>query len=125
MNRSLVRGALVASLSAACAAPVTAQTGDTATAKDLAPGVAYRQFTDRRGPWIMHLVRVDLTRADLEIRHARAFNQLKGREKTSDIARRADIGGSPVLVAGNADFFDLTSGENENNQVISGERWKS
>ncbi|MEK6611355.1 MAG: hypothetical protein AABZ29_01055 [Gemmatimonadota bacterium] len=73
---------------------------------------------------MMHLVRVDLQRADLEVRHARALDQLLGREKTTEMVRRAKAAGTTVLAAVNADFFWLTTGENENNQVIDGEWWK-
>jgi phosphodiester glycosidase len=103
---------------------LNAQTRDTAVARDLAPGVSYRQFTDPRGPWAMNLVRVDLRRRNIEIRGARALDHLKGREHVSDMARRASTNGLRVLAAVNADFFDLKSGENENNQVIAGEWWK-
>ena len=42
-----------------------AQRVDTTAARTLAPGVAYRSFIDARGPWVVHLVRVDLRRADI------------------------------------------------------------
>lgn len=117
---------LGACLSPDAVAPSTQPTpqGDTLTARELSPGVAYRQFTDRSGPWVMYLVRVDLQRADLEVRHARAFDQLRGREKPTEMVRRAKAAGSTVLAAVIADFFWLTTGENENNQVIDGEWWK-
>jgi hypothetical protein len=105
-------------------AAMHAQAGDTTAARELAPGVAYRQFTDTRGPWAMYLVRVDLRRADLEIRNARAVDQLRGRERITDMVRRINTTGVRVLAAVNGDFFDLKSGENENNQVIAGEWWK-
>jgi hypothetical protein len=92
--------------------------------RELAPGVAYRQFVDRSGPLVMYLVRVDLRRADLELRAARADNQLRGREKTTGMVRRVASDGSVVLAAVNGDFFDLKTGENENDQVIAGEWWK-
>jgi hypothetical protein len=101
-----------------------AQRADTVAARTLAPGVAYRQFTDPRGPWRVSLVRVDLRRAGVAIRHARAHDSLRGRERTTDMARRAASGGARVLAAVNADFFELQSGENENNQVLDGEWWK-
>lgn len=72
----------------------------------------------------MNLVRVDLRRADIEIRGARALDQLKGRERVTDMVRRANAAGVRVVAAVNADFFELKSGENENNQVIAGEWWK-
>jgi hypothetical protein len=109
---------------AAAPAILHAQQGDTIAARDLAAGVAYRQFTDRTGPWVMHLVRVDLRRADVEVRHARANDQLRGREKTTAMVRRATSAGITVLAAVNADFFSLATGENENNQVLGGEWWK-
>lgn len=101
-----------------------AQAGDTLAARELAPGVSYRQFIDKRGPWAMHLVRVDLRRADLEVRAARAHDQLKSRERPSEMVRRATALGMRVLVAVNADFFDLKTGENENNQILGGDWWK-
>jgi hypothetical protein len=101
-----------------------AQSGDTVVARRLAPGVVYRRFVDTRGPFAVNLVRVDLRRRDIELRHARARDQLTGREKTTDMVRRAANGGVTVLAAVNSDFFDLKTGENENNQVVAGEWWK-
>ena len=72
----------------------------------------------------MNLVRVNLRRRGLEIRSARALDQLKGRERVTDIVRRVNATGVRVLAAVNGDFFELKSGENENNQVIAGEWWK-
>ena len=105
-------------------ATMRAQAGDTTAARELAPGVAYRQFKDARGPWSMYLVRVDLRRTDTEIRDARADDQLKGRERVTDMVRRINTTGVRVIAAVNGDFFDLKSGENENNQVVAGEWWK-
>jgi hypothetical protein len=113
---------IVASLAAA--APSFGQSGDTLTSRELAPGVSYRQFVDARGPLVIYLVRVDLRRSDLELRAARADAHLTGREKTTSMVHRAATDGSIVLVAVNADFFDLKTGENENQQVIAGEWWK-
>ncbi len=96
---------------------------DTLVARDLAPGVAYRKFVDRTAPNVMYLVRVDLRRTDLALRHVRALDQLVSREKTSDMARRVTATGATVLAAVNGDFFSPT-GENENNQVLGGEWWK-
>jgi len=103
---------------------VRAQARDTTESRELAPGVSYRTFTDARGPWAMHLVRVDLRRKNIEIRSARATDQLRGRERVSDMVRRVNATGVHVLAAVNGDFFELKSGENENNQVIAREWWK-
>lgn len=101
-----------------------AQRADTTAARSLAAGVAYRTVVEARGPWLVHLVRIDLRRPDLEIRLARARDSLRGRERTTDMVRRATTAGVRVLAAVNADFFDLATGENENDQLMAGEWWK-
>lgn len=88
------------------------------------PGVTHWQYTDPAGPWAVSVVSMDLRRGDLQLRHLRARDELKGREKTSDMVRRLASSGVDVLAAVNADFFWLTTGENENNQVIASEWWK-
>jgi hypothetical protein len=95
-----------------------------AAERELAPGVSYAQYSDPRGPWAINVVRIDLHRPGIQIRAARAHDQLKGRERVSDMVRRANANGRHVVAAVNADFFNLESGENENNQVIDGQWWK-
>ena len=87
-------------------------------------GVTHRDILDARGPWRVHVLTVDLRRGDLEIRHERALGQLRGRERPSDMVRRVRAAGTDVIAAVNADFFDLATGESENNQVIGGTWWK-
>jgi hypothetical protein len=103
---------------------IRAQRADTTAARTLTPGVAYRRFVDSRGPWVVNLLRVDLRRGGIALRQARARDSLRGRERPSDMVRRATSAGTRVVAAVNADFFDLKTGENENNQVIDGEWWK-
>jgi hypothetical protein len=129
MHRTLASSTLVPTfvtllLSTSAHAQASARTRDTVAARALAPGVAYRHVVDARGPWAMHVVRVDLRRAELTVRAARAHDALRGRERVSDMARRASGSGATVLAAINADFFDLRTGENENDQVLDGEWWK-
>jgi hypothetical protein len=100
-----------------------AATSDTLVSRELAAGVSYRKFQDPGAPNVMYLVRVDLRRTDLELRHVRANDQLTGLEKTSDMVRRVTATGATVLAAVNGDFF-ATTGNNENNQVIASEWWK-
>ena len=118
---------LVLSLAAACRTPSTGAgraSPSLGGARVLAPGVTYRQWVDSTGPFVIYLVTVDLRRTDIELRHARARDSLRGREKPSDMVKRTTAGGATVLAAINADFFNLVTGENENNQVIAGEWWK-
>ena len=97
---------------------------DTVARRELAPGVSYIQVVDARIPLAAYLVRVDLRRADIELRALRARDQLRGREQVTDMVGRARTAGANVLAAVNGDFFELKSGENENNQIIAGEWWK-
>ncbi|MDQ8159301.1 MAG: phosphodiester glycosidase family protein [Gemmatimonadota bacterium] len=90
----------------------------------LAPGLTYSTQRDAGGPWNIHVVRIDLRAAALSLQAVRATDQLRGRERVSHMAARLDSGAARVRVAINADFFDLASGENENNQVLAGEWWK-
>lgn len=111
----------VLELSTVChAVPAVAQSSP----RMLAKGVEYRVQTDSRGPWKMHVVRIDLRGAEIELRHARARDELRGRERPSAMVQRARTAGWEVLATVNADFFNLQTGENENNQVIGGEWWK-
>lgn len=110
---------------ALCAATrAQAQAVDTLEARTLAPGVTYRRFIDRSGPSVVYLVRVELRRSDIELRHLRAHDRLGSRERASEMVKRATEPGATVLAAINADFFNLQTGENENNQVLDGEWWK-
>jgi len=109
-------------LLAANTSPAQMLIGDTLVSRRLAPGVEYRHFIDKRGPFDVHLVRVNLRRPGIELRAIRAKGELKGRERPSEMIRRVSDGA--VLAAVNADFFELKTGENENNQVIAGEWWK-
>lgn len=122
--RQLWLQSLLSGLVAISPGTAWAQKGDTLIARPLAPGVEYLQFADKSGPWRVNLVRVNLRTANVEFRHARAGDSLRSREKTSEMARRVAAAGATVFAAMNADFFDLRSGENENNQVLRGDWWK-
>jgi hypothetical protein len=109
----------------ALAAPVAlAQKADTIATANVAPGVTHTRFVRNAGPWIVNVVRVDLRRADLDFEHARAHDQLRTRERVTDMAKRYAAAGTPVIAGINADFFNLQSGEAENNQIVRGEWWK-
>lgn len=114
----------IAALAVLLPATLIAQAGDTLASREIARGVHHAHFLDRTGPWTVHVVRVNLREPGISLRHARARDALRGRERTSAMARRLADGGTVVVAAINADFFWLTTGENENNQVIDGEWWK-
>ena len=116
---------VLAAVAAATAAPLLgAQVADSVATRAVAPGVTHQRLVRLAGPWVVNLLTVDLRRNDLALRHVRALDRLRGREKISAIAARLAATGAEVLAAVNADFFDLATGENENNQVVDGEWWK-
>ena len=93
---------------------------DSANTERLSSGVVHRRLVSNQGPFTINVVEVDLHRNDLVITAMRAFDSLRGREPTSAMVARRVAAGTPVIAAVNADFFDLKTGENENNQVIDG-----
>jgi hypothetical protein len=74
-----------------------------------------------QGPWRINILEIDLKQTGLEIESARAMDRFLGRETTSSIAARRHDSLRQVIAALNADFFDLKTGEIENNQIIAGE----
>ncbi|MGQ0646465.1 MAG: phosphodiester glycosidase family protein [Gemmatimonadaceae bacterium] len=91
------------------------------TVDTVAPGITYRCVMDRRGPWLIHAVLVDLKQRGHTLEGERALGAFLGRERVSAMAARLSASGSTPLVGINADFFDLRTGEVENNHVVRGE----
>jgi hypothetical protein len=116
--------ALTAILTLAASRELRGQRADTAATRQVAPGVSHTRSVHNAGPWIVNVVRVDLRRRDLSIRHRRANDSLASRELVSAMARRLTTDRESVLVAVNADFFDVRTGASENNVLIDGEWWK-
>ena len=106
---------MVDSLAAASAANAT-------TAVDtIGPGLTYRCILDPHGPWLLHVVTVDLRDPVHVLEGFRAKGAALGRERVSDMAARLARAGDAPIVGLNADFFDLQTGEVENNHVVRGE----
>lgn len=101
-----------------------AQFADTVARREVAPGVTHTRFVRLAGPWVVNVLTIDLRRPDLSLHHVRAHDQLRTREKTSEMAARAEARGESVLAAINTGFFDLRTGESEGSQVLDGEWWK-
>ncbi len=101
---------------------VAAAQSDTATTREIAPGVTLRRVV-REGPVVMHVVAVDLRRPDLRVGVTRACDRVHGRERPSAIARRLRSEGVDVLAVLNAGFFDLEggTGASETNVVVDGQ----
>jgi phosphodiester glycosidase len=94
---------------------------DSSSTEVVAPGVRHLILVANSGPFKIHVVEVDLKRTDLTVGAMHALDSLRGRELTSAMVARRIAAGVSVVAAVNADFFDLKTGENENNQVVDGE----
>jgi len=101
-----------------------AQRADTIATVQIDSAISHTRFVRNGGPWIVNVLRVNLRAPSVQIRHVRANESVFSRERVSDMVRRREMAGDTVLAAINADFFDLTSGANENNQLIDGEWWR-
>ena len=121
LGRTTFLALVTASGCGGSAAPVRQVSGlpyDSVSTEQVASGVIHRRLVANQGPFTINVIEVDLRRRDIAIDAMHAFDSLRGREPTSVMTARR---GGAVIAAVNADFFDLKTGENENNQVIDGE----
>jgi hypothetical protein len=130
---SVIRGALsmtasVFALSGCRASMPAAHTAirgrDSVRVEPVSPGVVRETHWLAEGPWVANVVRVDLARCRCQLDGVHAFDGNRGRETVSAMVGRVRARGVSVLAAINADFFDLKTGDVENNQVIGGEWMK-
>lgn len=79
--------------------------GDSSTARTVWPGVVHCVIHNEEGPWVIHVLQVNLTQNDLRLTAVKALDRVKGRETTSAMARRSPDSLSIALAAINGDFF--------------------
>ncbi len=91
------------------------------TVDTIVPGITYTCLLLPQGPWLVHVATIELDRRTLVLDAVRATDHMTGRERVSAMAGRLATRGEHPLVGINADFFDLGTGEIENNNVIHGE----
>ena len=121
MRKSICLGLIAVTGCAASPAPLHQSSGlpyDSVASEPVASGVVHRRLVANQGPFTINVLEVELRRRDIIVGAMHAFDSLRGREQTSAMAVRR---GAAVIAAVNADFFDLKTGENENNQVIDGD----
>ncbi|MBL8960098.1 MAG: phosphodiester glycosidase family protein, partial [Gemmatimonadetes bacterium] len=99
---------------------IRADRGLTSSVHPVAPGVTYQCLLDRRGPWAMHLVRVQLS-GPVTVDAMRATGRFVGRERVSDMAQRWRARRASPLIGLNADFFNLQTGEVTSTHVEGGQ----
>jgi hypothetical protein len=93
----------------------------TVTTDTVAPGITYRCIRDGRGPWVIHVISLDLTERAWRVDAERATGAFLGRETVSSLVARRARDGDTALVAINADFFSLRTGEVTSNHMVRGE----
>lgn len=119
MNRAAsVQSFIVCALAALCPAAASAQ-WDSSAVQPIAPGVVYKRVVVNSGPWRINVLEVDLRRSDIILRGVKGNDVFAGREKVTSMVSRYK-GPGKVVAAINTDFFDVKTGESENNVVIEG-----
>lgn len=90
------------------------------TVDTIAPGITYTCLMRPEGPWLLHVATVELRDRRYLMDGVRAMDRMVGRERVSAMAARLSARGERPVVMINADFFDLGTGEVENNHVVNG-----
>ena len=99
--------------------PCRAQGWDSASSREVAPGVVHRRLVSNQGPWRINVLEIDLTRPGLRVQPVRANDSALSRETVTSMFGRYR-GPGRAVAAINGDFFNVRTGESENNVVIDG-----
>jgi hypothetical protein len=116
---SAVRISLAAALVVAAPALASAQ-WDSSSTQAVAPGVTYKRLVANKGPWHLNVLEIDLRQPGLSIHGMRAKDAFIGRETVRSMEDRYN-GPGRAIAAINGDFFNVRTGESENNVVIEGD----
>ena len=92
---------------------------DSSSVRTIVPGVVHRRLVLNSGPWRINVLEIDLRRRDISLRGVKGNDAFASREKLSSMAARYK-GPGRVVAAVNTDFFDVKTGESENNVIIEG-----
>jgi hypothetical protein len=118
-----LKSLLLAGVALLIVAPPTtlrAQQWDSSSVREVAPGIVHRRLVVNKGPWRLNVVEVDLRTPGLSVHGMRANDAFRTRETVRSMASRYKGPGS-VIAAVNGDFFNIRTGESENNVVIEGD----
>ena len=116
----LIRSIIALTALIPTAARAQESTWDSSSTRTIAPGVVHKRLVQNSGPWRINVLEVDLTQRGISIRGMKAKDSFVGRETVSSMAARYK-GGGTVIGAINGDFFNIRTGESENNVVIEGD----
>ncbi len=93
---------------------------DSTITKEIVNGLTYKRILNLHDSLSANVIEIDLNKNIFFIDARKAGNKMGDREKTSSMVKRFQEPGQTVLAAINADFFNIRTGENENNLVIDG-----
>jgi exopolysaccharide biosynthesis protein len=93
---------------------------DSTSTEQIAAGVVHKRLVQNSGPWRINLLEVNLAQPGLSVRAMKAKDSFVGKETVSSMVARYK-GDGRVVGAINGDFFNIKTGESENNVVIEGE----
>ena len=93
---------------------------DSTITKEIVSGLTYKRILNLHDSLSANVIEIDLNKNIFFIDARKAGNKMGDREKTSSMVKRFQEPGQTVLAAINADFFNIRTGENENNLVIDG-----
>lgn len=91
---------------------------------ELAPGLGYTNQHAARGPWSLHVVRVDRTRPELQFTTAHAHNAALGLDTLSHQVADLPASAGSAVAAVNGDFYQRErahAGDPRGLQIVAGE----
>lgn len=119
MKAMSVRRVLITAALVAFPAITSAQQWDSASSRSIAPGVTHKRVVVNSGPWRINVLEIDLRQRGLSVRGVKAKDSFIGRETVRSMEDRYS-GPGRAVAAINGDFFNVRTGESENNVVIEG-----
>ena len=87
--------------------------------REVAPGVTHKRLVANSGPWRINVLEINLRQPGLVLRGVRAKDSALTREPLTSMFSRYN-GPGKAVAAINTDFFNVRTGESENNVVIEG-----
>ena len=93
---------------------------ETVISKEIVQGLTYKKIVNHEDSLSANVLEINLKENNFVIDAIKAEDKMKAREKTSSMLNRFKVKGEKVLAGINADFFNIHTGENENNLVING-----
>jgi exopolysaccharide biosynthesis protein len=97
------------------------QQKDSVFKEEVAPGIIHEKIVNAKDTLVVNILKIDLKNKNYDFEAEKAYDNLEARETASHLSKRLSENGSYVIAAVNADFFEIqTGGEIENNMITNG-----